>query len=108
VERTSAIYAGFDYRNAARREVLLEAIRKYLGDCVEVTGDGSGAHIVLWPRKSVSEEVVVARAAARGVGIYGISGNFLSQPSRPGFMLGSSRMNEGAIREGIGRLAELF
>jgi GntR family transcriptional regulator / MocR family aminotransferase len=96
------------HRNAARREALLEAIRKYLTERVEVTGDGAGAHIVLWPRKNVSEKVVVSRAAASGVGIYGISGNFLSQPSRPGFMLGYSRMNAGSIREGIRRLAELF
>ena len=95
-------------RNAARREALLGAIQRYFGDRVELTGDGAGAHIVLWPRKSVSEEAAVARAASRGVGIYGISGNFLSQPSRPGFMLGYSRMREGTIREGIRRLAEIF
>ena len=95
-------------RNAARREALLDAIRKYLGDRVEVTGDGAGAHIVLWPRKRLSEGAVIAGAASRGVGIYGISRYFLTQPSQVGFVLGYSRMKEEEIREGIRRLGELL
>ena len=88
-------------RNAARREALLTAIHRYLGERVEVTGDGSGAHIVLWPKENDSEESVIARAASRGIGIYGISHCFLTKPSRLGFILGYSRMNEEEIREGI-------
>jgi len=93
-------------RNTARREALLQAIHTYLGEGVEVTGDGSGAHVVLWPRKRVSENTGIAHAAARGVSIYGISKFFLTRPSRTGFMLGYSRMNEEEIREGIRRLGE--
>jgi GntR family transcriptional regulator/MocR family aminotransferase len=88
-------------RNTARRDALLNAIHKYVGDRAELTGDGSGAHIVLWPRKSISEDKIVAHAASRGVGVYGISHCFLTQPSRPGIILGYSRMNEKELREGI-------
>jgi GntR family transcriptional regulator / MocR family aminotransferase len=95
-------------RNTARRGALLEAIRSYLGSRVEVTGDSSGTHIVLWPAKSVSEEALVADAKSRGVGIAGISHCFITQPSRPGIILGYSRMNEREIREGIRRLSETF
>jgi len=95
-------------RNTARRGFLLDAIHKYLGERVEVTGDGSGAHVVLWPRKRVSENTIVAHAAARGVGVYGISHCFLTRPSRPGVILGYSRMNEKEIREGIRLLSEIF
>jgi GntR family transcriptional regulator / MocR family aminotransferase len=95
-------------RNAARRSALLEAITKYLRDRVEVTGDGSGAHIVLWPRKRLSEAIVVTEAASRGVGISGISRYFLKQPSRTGIMLGYCRMKEEEIREGIRRLGEIL
>jgi GntR family transcriptional regulator/MocR family aminotransferase len=93
-------------RNTARRETLLHAIRAHLGDRVEVTGDGSGAHVVLWPRKRLSEDTVIAQAASRGVGIYGISRFFLTRPSRTGLMLGYSRMHEKEIREGIRLLGE--
>jgi GntR family transcriptional regulator / MocR family aminotransferase len=95
-------------RNAARREALREAIGKYLGDRVEVTGFGAGAHIALWPVARVSETEVIAKAAALGVAVYGISPYFLSAPSRYGFMLGYSRMQESDIREGVRRLSQVL
>ncbi|MGB9028888.1 MAG: PLP-dependent aminotransferase family protein, partial [Acidobacteriaceae bacterium] len=95
-------------KNAALREALLDAVHSHLGNRVEVTGDGSGAHIVLWPRKRVSESVLVAQAASRGLGIYGISHCYLTTPSRTGFILGYSRMNEKQIREGIRLLSEML
>jgi GntR family transcriptional regulator / MocR family aminotransferase len=95
-------------RNTARRDVLLAAIREFLGDRVEVTGDGAGAQVVLWPKKRVAEEDIVARAAQRGVGIYGIAHCYLKRPSRAGFMLGYARLNEREIREGIRILGEVL
>jgi GntR family transcriptional regulator / MocR family aminotransferase len=95
-------------RNTARRDALLSAIREVLGHSVEVTGDGAGAQVVLWPKKRVSEEETVAKAAQRGVGIYGIAHCYLKRPSRPGFMLGYARLNEREIREGIRILSEVL
>jgi hypothetical protein len=54
-------------KNTARRSALLESVANYLGDRVEVTGDGAGAQVVLWPRKKVVEQEVVEAAALRGV-----------------------------------------
>jgi GntR family transcriptional regulator/MocR family aminotransferase len=95
-------------RNAARRKVMLDAIDKYLGDRVHVTGYGAGAHVVLWPNRRVAETAVLEAAASHGVGIYGIAPYFLTQPSRSGFLLGYSRMNESDIRKGIRRLSEVL
>ncbi len=95
-------------RNTARREALRGAVHKYLGERVEITGDGSGAHVVLWPTIRVSEDAAIVHAAARGVGVYGISPFFLTAPPRPGLVLGYSRMNEKEIREGIRLLGETF
>ena len=95
-------------RNSARRQALLEAIRTYLGDRLEVTGDGAGAHVVLWPKKRVSESYVTSQAALRGVAVYEISPYFLSPKSRTGILLGYSRLNERQITEGIRRLAEVI
>jgi GntR family transcriptional regulator / MocR family aminotransferase len=95
-------------KNTARRAALLGAVKKYLGDRVEVTGDGAGAQVVLWPRKHVSEKAVIAAAAKRGVGIYGITHCFLRRPSRPGFLLGYARLTESEIREGIRLLGEVL
>jgi GntR family transcriptional regulator/MocR family aminotransferase len=95
-------------RNTSRRKVLLEAIDKYVGNRVRVTGYGAGAHIVLWPHKRVAEGAVIEAAASRGVGIYGISPYFVRQPARSGFMLGYSRMKEADIREGVRRLSQVL
>ncbi|MGD0428984.1 MAG: PLP-dependent aminotransferase family protein [Candidatus Acidiferrales bacterium] len=94
-------------KNSARRAALLGAIREHLGNCVEVAGDGAGTHAVLWPTsKRIAEDAVILRAAARGVGVYGISGYYQARPARVGWMLGYSRMNERGIREGIRLLGE--
>jgi GntR family transcriptional regulator/MocR family aminotransferase len=95
-------------RNAASRRALLDALREHLGDRIEVTGDGAGAHVVAWPVKKISEETAVAAAAARRVGIYGIARYFLKRPSRPGIILGYPRMREADIREGVRRLSEVL
>jgi GntR family transcriptional regulator / MocR family aminotransferase len=95
-------------RNTARREALLSAIGEFLGNRVNVTGDGAGAQVVLWPKKRVVEEEIVARAAERGVGIYGIAHCYLRRPSRPGFMLGYARLNEREIRDGVRILGEVL
>jgi len=95
-------------RNAARRHALLECLDKCLPNRVELTGDGAGAHVVLWPRSNVPEEIVVEGAASRGVGVYGISPYYLKRPPRTGILIGYSRMRETEIREGIRRLSQVF
>ena len=95
-------------RNARRRAVLLAAIEQHLGDRVEVSGDGAGAHLVIWPQRKFSEQAVVDAAAARGVGIYAISPYCVDRPRQAGILLGYSRLREGAIREGIRRLSEIL
>jgi GntR family transcriptional regulator/MocR family aminotransferase len=94
--------------NAKRRQALLAAIDKHLGAEVEITGDGAGAHIVMWPKKRVLEKTIIHRAASRDVGIYGLSGYFMGRPRRAGLLLGYSQLNTEAIREGIKRLAGIF
>ena len=95
-------------RNASRRQSLLDSISKHMADRVEVTGEGAGAHIVLWPHCQISEQTVVAQAAARGVGVYGISPYYLKPPLRTGILLGYSRMRETHICEGVRQFAEVL
>jgi GntR family transcriptional regulator / MocR family aminotransferase len=92
-------------RYSLRRSALLEAISTSLGNKVSVTGDGSGAHVVLWPKAKVSEDTLIARAASLGVGVYGVSKYYLRARAKPGLLLGYSRMTDAEIREGIRRLS---
>ncbi|HEX7111360.1 MAG TPA: PLP-dependent aminotransferase family protein [Mizugakiibacter sp.] len=95
-------------RTAAGRPALLEALRSHLGDRVAITGDGAGAHVMLWPHRPVVEEAAMAAAAARGVGIYGAQRYFLRRAPPPGFLLGYARMRPADIRAGIRQLAGIF
>lgn len=91
-------------RNTARRAALLEAIGRHLGDRVEVTGDGAGAQVMLWPKARVSEAGVIQKAARLGVGIYSIAHCYLEggkSERRAGFVLGYASLKEREIREGI-------
>ncbi|NUQ29238.1 MAG: PLP-dependent aminotransferase family protein, partial [Acidobacteriaceae bacterium] len=90
--------------NVARRDALLESVDDVFGDQVTVTGQGAGAHIVLWPKRRIDEAAVIARAAERGVGIYGVSRHYVGKPLRPGLILGFARLREAEIREGVKRL----
>jgi GntR family transcriptional regulator / MocR family aminotransferase len=94
--------------NTRRRRVLLDSLRKHVADRAELTGDGAGAHVVLWPHGRDSEESIIARAAALDVAVYGISEYYLRPPRHPGLLLGYSRLNEHEIREGIRRLGEVL
>jgi GntR family transcriptional regulator/MocR family aminotransferase len=95
-------------KNTARRAALLESIAEYLGDRVEVTGDGAGAQVVLWPRRKLVEQTVVEAAAKKGVGIYGMAHCWLRRPARPGFILGYARLGDLEIREGIRLLGQIL
>jgi GntR family transcriptional regulator/MocR family aminotransferase len=95
-------------QNARRREALLDAIDRFIGDRAEVTGDGAGSHVVLWPTGKASEEELVSKASSQGVGVYGIAGYYLSRPSKAGLLLGYSRLTEPQIREGIRRLGQVI
>lgn len=95
-------------RNAARRQALVESVDRYLGNRVELTGDGAGAHVVLWPRGDRPEAAIVSRAASRSVAIYGIAQHFLKRPAHPGLLLGYARLKEEEIREGVRRLRDAF
>jgi GntR family transcriptional regulator/MocR family aminotransferase len=95
-------------RNAMRRQALLQAVGRHLGNRVDLTGDGAGAHVVIWPRRRIAEPAVVQRARALGVGIYGLASHYVFTPPRPGFMLGYSRLTEHQIEEGIRRLGRIL
>lgn len=94
-------------RSAAARTALLEAVQEHLGDRVTLTGDGAAAHVVLWLHRHVSEESVIAAAAACGVRVDGVAPYFANSP-RPGILLGYARLTDAEIREGIRRLGTVI
>jgi GntR family transcriptional regulator/MocR family aminotransferase len=97
-------------RNAIRREALLEALAEHLGTRVAVSGANAGMHLLVWLHDIAPPalEVLIARAAQAGVGLYSITPYYLTPPQQAGLLLGYTSMTPGMIRAGIRRLATLL
>lgn len=95
-------------RNARRREALLTALDRHLGDRVEVAGANAGLHVLAWLRGIPARRLPALRrrAAERGVGIYPATSFYLTPPHRAGLLLGFASLQEREIDEGIQRLAQ--
>ena len=97
-------------RNASRRQALIEALRQHFGSRVEIAGENTGVHLVVWiddlrPRDLAA---VIARAARAGVGVYSIAPSYALSPPRAGLLFGYAALTEAEIRAGIRRLAEVL
>ncbi len=97
-------------RNAKRREAVLSALDRHLGDRVEVTGVNAGLHILVWLPGFAARRLPALRrrAAEQGVGIYPVTPFFREPPPRAGLLLGFASLQEKEIEEGIQRLARLL
>jgi GntR family transcriptional regulator/MocR family aminotransferase len=102
VRRMRAIYKH-------KREVLLGAIERYLGDRAQVSGDTSGIHCLLNVESNLSEEDIVAMAAKSAVMVTGTANLYVEpDPSRKEFVLGYGDLTDEQIEEGVRRLSILI
>jgi GntR family transcriptional regulator/MocR family aminotransferase len=93
---------------AEKRDVLVAALDESAPD-VPLSGLAAGFHAVARLAPGASEAAVVEAARARGVGIYGMSANRSTKsPDPPQLVLGFGNLSQGAIVEGIIRLAPLL
>ncbi len=97
------------HRNAARRRALIGALRQHFGDRVEIAGENTGVHLVVWlndvrPRDLAA---VIARAREAGVGLYSVAPFHTSPPTRAGLLFGYASLTEADIRAAIRRVAEV-
>jgi GntR family transcriptional regulator / MocR family aminotransferase len=93
--------------NAARRNALVDAVRKEFGTRAEVCGANSGLHLLVWLKGKRGGRIddVFHKALAAGVGLYPVDPFYLRPPPRTGVVLGYAPLRERDIREGIRRLA---
>ncbi len=90
-------------RYRGRRELLVAALDRALPGA-PVTGAAAGLFVpVLLPR-GVDEDAIMSAAAARGVGVTGLSGHCIGEPPAPGLLLGFANSSEQAIADACARL----
>jgi len=97
-------------RNAGRRRALIAALREHFGSRVEIAGENTGVHLVVWLNDVPPRDLgaLIARAARAGVGIYPVAPYYAEPPRRAGLLFGYAALAEGEIRAGVRRLAELL
>jgi GntR family transcriptional regulator/MocR family aminotransferase len=89
---------------AERQGVLVDAVRRQLGDRLKVTPSSAGMHLLGWLEPGVDDAAVSARAAALGVEAAPLSRYALVAPRRGGLLLGWAGYSAEGIREGVTRL----
>ncbi len=94
-------------RNGARREAVIAAIDKFLGQRAQVSGLNAGLHILMRlrgiPFARTSE--IRKRAERVGVGAYSAGPFYRTPPEQAALLLGYASLTEKEITEGIRRLA---
>ncbi len=95
-------------RNAARRRALIAALRQHFGERIEIAGENTGVHLLVWLNEvrpaSVGE--IIGRAARAGVGLYSIAPFYAQPQRRAGLLFGYASLSEAEIRAGIRAFAE--
>jgi GntR family transcriptional regulator/MocR family aminotransferase len=96
-------------RNAGRRRALIAALREAFGDRVEIAGENTGVHLVVWLNDVTARQLpaLIQRAARAGVGIYPVAPSYAEPPRRAGLLFGYAALTESEIRAGVRRLASL-
>jgi len=89
-----------------RQEVLVDAVRRHLGDRLEVTPSAAGMHLLAWLEPGVDDATVSAGAATLGLEAAPLSRYGLVRPDRGGLLLGWAGYSPEAIREGVLKLGE--
>jgi GntR family transcriptional regulator/MocR family aminotransferase len=91
-----------------RRKTLGEAIRKQLGNMLEVVEAEAGMHLVALLPAGVNDRAVSRKAAEAGISAISLSSCYLKRPSRGGFVLGYGGTDAAQIEEGIKSLTKII
>ena len=97
-------------RNAGRRRALTESLRQHLGERIEIAGENTGVHLVVWFRhlRWPQLDALIARAERAGIGLYSVAPYYASPPPRAGLLFGYASLSEAEIRTGVRKLATLL
>ena len=90
-------------RYRERRDALSEALARWLPE-TQVRGVAAGLFVLARLPDAVDEEALVSAAAARGVGVEGLSWHRALAGGPPGLVLGFANLSRGAIDRGVAEL----
>ena len=91
-----------------RRVAVHDAIRRYLGERLEVIGTEAGMQLAGLLPYGVDDVAVSRKAATKGVSVRPLTPCYIAPPPRGGLILGYGGANLAQIDEGVRRLSECF
>jgi GntR family transcriptional regulator / MocR family aminotransferase len=91
-----------------RRDALLAALNRRLGDQLRIVNAEAGLHLCAWLDKGVDDIEVVRRSAARGLYPIALSACFVGRGSRPGLVLGYGGSDEVTLSNAVDNLADVM
>jgi GntR family transcriptional regulator/MocR family aminotransferase len=86
-----------------RRDALIAALARWIPD-LRPLGASAGLHLHAWLPADLDEDALIAAAGRAGIGVTGLTSRRVA-PGPAGLVLGYGAIAEGAIDEGIRRLA---
>ena len=101
LRRTRKIYA-------QRRQTLISAIKKELGEAVEIAASNAGLHLTIWLNVEKTDVEIARFAQARGVDCEPLSALCIDKKMRPALILGFAPFTETEITESVKILAEIL
>jgi GntR family transcriptional regulator/MocR family aminotransferase len=90
-----------------RRDALLIAVQKHLGDRVRLGPVDTGLHSVAWLPRGTNDAALSSRAADAGMDLPPLSRYYLERPAGPGLLITYAGEAPERIGEGMRRLGRL-
>ncbi|HLH13566.1 MAG TPA: PLP-dependent aminotransferase family protein, partial [Solirubrobacteraceae bacterium] len=95
-------------RYQRRRETLIDALARWLPQARVASPGAAGLFELVHLPEQTDEPALLREAAARGVGVEGLSWHRFAPAGPPGVLLGYGNLSEPAIEQGVRLLAEAF
>ncbi|MEM8640616.1 MAG: PLP-dependent aminotransferase family protein [Cyanobacteria bacterium P01_G01_bin.54] len=96
------------HRYNQRRQVLVQVLKEQFGDRVTILGENAGIHLMVKLTTTLTDEVMIQRAAAVDVGVMSAQGYYLRKPQAGAFIFGYAQLDEAQIEQGIRALGRVL
>ncbi|MCK5918494.1 MAG: PLP-dependent aminotransferase family protein [Cocleimonas sp.] len=93
-----------------RRNTLIKALQKNLGDSVTIQGTNAGIHLLAWLNTvpPSEEEKLMRLASQQGLGIHTTTALYQQPTKKLGLLMGYGNLSTIQIEEGVERLANVI
>lgn len=92
----------------SRRQALIAAFGKYLYDRVTILGENAGIHLMAKIETNLSDETVIQKATAAGIGLISAREYYVQPQNQGEFVFGYGQLEETEIERGIFKLSQVL